>query len=306
MPIQVNDINVIDDSRNFSAAGIVTVGSGNSATIIDGTTGITSVGIGITFNGVAGNISIAGTITAAGFNIPTSIISFSPANGSSDVDDLGTIGITFDQAIGVGTTGRVYLRNGSAGGTTIQTFNIGDVVIANANTLNITPTSSLGYSVNVFPVIEEGFIKSTSGDFVGLNTTGADSYSFTTVSGPILGTSYEGGTIICQSGGVRWVVSPSYVSATWHNRGGAVSDAQSQSGCTGWFVPTLGQVGNPLYACRTYWDDCYANHWSDTDVPPGYAVSPDYAWAFQWQGGTTTLRLKSCTYCVRALRCVTY
>lgn len=305
MPVQINDINVIDDNRNVSAAGIVTVGTGNSATIIDGTTGITSVGIGITMEGISGNISIAGTLTAAGFNIPTSIISFSPANGSTDVDDLGTISITFDQAVGVGTIGNIYLRNGSAGGTTIQTFGISDVTISNANTLNITPTSSLGYSVDVYPVIEEGFIKSTSGDFVGLNTTGADSYSFTTVSGPVLGTSYEGGTIICQSGGVRWVVAPRYVSATWHNRNSAVSDAQSVSGCTGWFVPTLGQLGNPMFACRTYWDACGTCHWSDTDTCPGFAF-PDYAWALQWIGGTTTLRLKGETWCVRALRCVTY
>ena len=72
MAIQINDINVIDDDRNFSNVGILTVGTGSSLTDIDSDANLT-VGVGITFNGVAGNISIAGTITAAGLSLPLEI-----------------------------------------------------------------------------------------------------------------------------------------------------------------------------------------------------------------------------------------
>jgi len=72
MAIQVNDVSVIDDDRNFSSVGILTVGSGSSVISIDSDANLTT-GVGITFNGVAGNISIAGTITAAGLSLPLSI-----------------------------------------------------------------------------------------------------------------------------------------------------------------------------------------------------------------------------------------
>lgn len=72
MAIQINDTVVIDDDRNFSNVGILTVGSGSSITNIDSSANFT-VGTGITFNGVVGNISIAGTITAAGLSLPLGI-----------------------------------------------------------------------------------------------------------------------------------------------------------------------------------------------------------------------------------------
>jgi len=302
MSVQVNGINVIDDDRNFSAAGIVTVGTGNSATIIDGTTGITSVGIGITMEGVPGNISIAGTLTAAGFNIPASIVSFSPANGATNVAFSTSIVITFDQVVGTGTTGYLYLREGSAGGTTIETFGVNDVTFTNGTNLNITPSGNFGFSTDVYTVIEEGFIKSTSGDFVGLNTTGADSYSFETED--FLGSFYEGGYGICEASSVRWIVAPSSseVSRCWYCRNDAVTTAQSVSGCTGWFVPTCGQLQNPGYTCRTYWDSysctCY---WSDTEA--GFSF---IGWLVNFCNGSATYGCKTISFCARAFRCVSY
>lgn len=71
-PIQINDINVIDDDRNFSNVGILTVGAGSSVTNIDSDANFT-IGVGITFDGLVGNISIAGTITAAGLSVPLSL-----------------------------------------------------------------------------------------------------------------------------------------------------------------------------------------------------------------------------------------
>lgn len=72
MPIQINNINVIDDDKNFSNVGILTVGAGSSLTNIS-SDGNFIVGVGITFNGLDGNISLAGTITAAGLSIPLSL-----------------------------------------------------------------------------------------------------------------------------------------------------------------------------------------------------------------------------------------
>lgn len=312
MSIQINDINVIDDDRNFSAAGIVTVGTGNSATIIDGTTGITSVGIGITIEGVTGNISIAGTLTAAGFNIPANIVSFSPANGATDVSLSSSITLTFNQAVGVATTGTILLKQGSTDGTTLQTLGVSNIQSI-PNGIIVNTDSLLPFSTTIVPIIPSGFIKSTSGDFVGLNTTGADSYSFTT-AGPSLGQAYEGGYLICQAGGTRWVVSPSSaeVSRNWYDRANANTTAQAVSGCSGWFVPSCGQLQNPGYQCRTYWDAyTSARYWSNT--PDGGIF---YAFSVDMTNNSTTFygppsnpnlnNLRSNTKCVRSFRCVAY
>lgn len=296
MSVQVNGINVIDDDRNFSAAGIVTVGTGNSATIIDGTTGITSVGIGITMEGVPGNISIAGTLTAAGFNIPASIVSFSPANGATNVNFVSPIVIIFDQSIGVGTEGYIYLREGSAGGTTIETFGVNDVTITNSKTLTISK-SPAGFGTDIYVVMEKGFIQSTSGNFVGLNTTGADSYSFQ-VEDP-LGTFYEGGYLICQASTVQWIVAPSsaQVSRTWYDRNDAITVAQQVSGCTGWFIPSISQRQNPGYVCRAYWDS-YSGGWTNQSERGGDS--------YQVNNNSVSIAPNQFPKNVRAFRTVTY
>jgi len=300
MSIQINGINAIDNDRNFSAAGIVTVGTGNSATIIDGTTGITSVGIGITMEGVPGNISIAGTITAAGFNIPASIVSFSPANGATNVALTTSIVLTFDQVVSIGNTGYVYLRKGSAGGTTIETFGVDDVTMT-PTTLTITQTSVSGYGTDIYTVMEEGFINSTSGDFVGLNTTGADSYIFTTET-LFLGDEHEGGYLICCSASTFWIVAPSasQVTRTWYARNNATTTAQQVSGCTGWFVPTSAQLQNPGATCITYWDSYSSLYWSSSQD------RQESGWRTSMPSGSTSGEHKTVNRPVRAFRCVSY
>jgi hypothetical protein len=71
MAIKVSNTTVIDDSRNFSNIGIMTVGVGSSIVNIIPNSNFT-IGTGITFNGTSSikNISIAGTFTAAGLSIP--------------------------------------------------------------------------------------------------------------------------------------------------------------------------------------------------------------------------------------------
>lgn len=301
MPIQINDVNVIDDGRNFYAAGIATVGSGSSATVIDGNTGIVNVGAGITMEGIPGNISIAGTINAAGFNVPVNVVSFNPTNGSTNIlTTISGIDITFNQAVGIATTGTILLKSGSSGGTTIRTLGVSDIQPI-PNGIRIKSLSILPYSTSIFPVIPNGFIKSTSGDYVGLNTTGASSYSFTTKS-VSLGDPYEGGYLICQSGGIRWVVSP-YSTTTfgiWANRSSAITCAQSVTGCTGWFVPSISQLQNPGYLCRIHWDTYAGAHWSNTDA------GGNEAYCLNMSNGNAATVPKENNYASRTFRCVTY
>jgi len=118
-----------------------------------------------------------------------------------------------------------------------------------------------------------------------------------------VGSSFGGGRAICISGGTVWVVAPNTteVSRTWYCRNDANTTAQQVSGCTGWFVPTIGQLQNPGYVCRTYWDSYRStNYWSSTEN-----ISTN-AWYVTFSNGFTSFSGKTGACCVRAFRCVTY
>lgn len=311
MAIKISGTTVIDDNRNISSVGIATVGSGSSTTTINGNTGIVNVGTGVTINGITGNISIAGTISALGFNIPASITSFNPSIGATNIAvTLTSITLNFDQAVGVATTGNIFIRQGSAGGTGIQTIGVGNI-LSTTNGIIIRLNSTLPFSTSIVPVIPNGFIKTTSGNFIGLNTTGANSYSFITKNiGP--GDPFGGGFIMCQASGTRWIVSPysAEVSRNWFARNDASTRAQQVSGCTGWFVPTVARLQNPGYCCRAFWDSySSASYWScECFVTPHHdssscGVSFVTGGAF---GGYGAHPQRSNVRCVRAFRCVTY
>lgn len=72
MAIKVSGTTVIDDGRNFSNVGIMTVGSGSSAVVLESDSQF-MVGAGVTFDGNTGDIIISGTFTAAGLSIPLSL-----------------------------------------------------------------------------------------------------------------------------------------------------------------------------------------------------------------------------------------
>ena len=119
-----------------------------------------------------------------------------------------------------------------------------------------------------------------------------------------LGSSFGGGFLICKPGSSpAWVVSPvsAEVGRTWYNRNDANTSAQQISGCTGWFVPTLSQLQNPGYACRSFWDTYFGTrYWSNTDYNATRTCTLDFG------AGSTSLLRKNGVYCVRAFRCVTY
>lgn len=302
MAIKVNNVTAIDDSRNVSAAGIATVGSGNSTITINGLTGIMSVGTGITMQGIPGNISIAGTLTAAGVNIPISVTSFNPISGATGVALSSNIVITFNQKILVGT-GNITLRTGSSGGTVIQTISAASASISGA-VLTIDPSSNFNFSQNVFVVIDAGVFKNS---FDNTNKL-IDTYDFTALA-LNLGDSYEGGFLICKASPVRWVVSPSSaeVTRTWYVRSDANTSAQSVSGCTGWFVPSIEQMQNPGFTCKTYWPSPAptGNYWSDTNC--GYFYTIGRAWRISMDNGVAyCIAGKTNLLKVRSFRCVSY
>jgi hypothetical protein len=122
----------------------------------------------------------------------------------------------------------------------------------------------------------------------------------------VLGASFGGGFVICNAGGVRWIVSPysTEVSRTWTSRTDANTTAQSASGCTGWFIPTISQLQNPGYLCRSFWgpSPCFSSafYWSSTEANATNACHVYFSSGNSYSG------LKTSVLCVRAFRCVTY
>ena len=119
-----------------------------------------------------------------------------------------------------------------------------------------------------------------------------------------LGSAYQCGRVICKNGGIAWIVAPSCseVSRTWHLRNDAVTTALAcTAGATGWFVPTISQLQNPGYTCRTFWDSFSSTfYWSSTET-----TATDACLVF-FNNGNSFISSKTSVYCVRAFRCVTY
>jgi hypothetical protein len=251
------------------------------------------------------NVGIA---TFTGLNVPPVPITFSPAIGATNVEFASNIIITFDQPITKGT-GNITLRSGSAGGTAFSTIGVSSSsVTINGGEVTIDPPSNIGLGVTTFVVVD-------AGAFSGITTTSVNAlintYSFTTIATiPLnLGDSYEGGFLICRASPLRWVVSPrsAEVSRSWNSIGDANTRAQAVSGCTGWFVPTISQLQNPGYLCRSFWgpSPCYSScYWSSTQINGHKAGAMNFNTGFVY--GPLSINFKFTTNCVRAFRCVTY
>ena len=226
--------------------------------------------------------------------------SINPANAATNIGVSTNITLTFNVPPERGT-GTITLRSGSTSGSVIETFNVStsSSITVSGNDFIINPTSNLGFSTSIHTIIPSTAIV----DYVGLNTAGADTHSFTTVA-LNLGDSYEGGFLICKASPLRWVVSPrsAEVSRTWYLREDANTRAQQVSGCTGWFVPTVSQLQNPGFVCISFWDSySSAFNWSSTDNG-----SPTSACYVNFGSGFACSGVKPSVTCVRAFRCVTY
>jgi len=226
--------------------------------------------------------------------------SINPANGATNVGIDTNITLSFTGSAPVRGTGTITLRSGSTSGSVIETFDAassGQISIS-GNDWILDPTSNLGFATSIHTIIPSTAIVG----YVGLNTTGADTHSFTTDLP--LGSSFEGGFLICKAAPLRWVVSPrsAEVSRTWYLREDANTRAQQVSGCTGWFVPTVLQLQNPGFVCISFWDSySSAFNWSSTDNG-----SPTSACYVNFGSGFACSGVKPSVTCVRAFRCVTY
>jgi len=110
----------------------------------------------------------------------------------------------------------------------------------------------------------------------------------------------KGFFICCGPATNKWFVAPSCteVSRCWYTRGDAVTVANSCMGSCGWIVPTIGQLQNPGYSCRTYWDSyAAANYWSDTEI------QATAAWTGDLTNDNNNGNNKNSVCRVRAFRC---
>jgi hypothetical protein len=290
----------IVESYDVASSGRLTF-STNTLTI-DPTS---NLGVGATHFVVVPNNAVAGYVGINTYSftaINVAVLSITPANAATNISVSTNITLTFNSTPTRGT-GTIELRSGSTSGSVIESFDAassGRISISGSNYI-IDPTSNFGLGESIHTIIPSTAI----GGYVGLNTTGADTHSFTIVA-PNVGDSYQGGFLICKASPLRWVVSPysAEVSRTWHLRNDANTRAQQVSGCTGWFVPTRPQLQNPGYLCRSFWGPapCYSSpyYWSSTEHTAGGACGVNFT------NGVANTTNKSFSNCVRAFRCVTY
>lgn len=298
MAISIGGTVVIDDSRNIVNVNDIRVGL-------------------VTITGSTGNIQTPGTITGAGYSVSGVGFTVFPGAGTSVTPvEIASIILSFPTSV-IRGTGTVTLRTVSAGGTAFKTYNAAtapEITVLN-NTWAVSVASTTYNSAITAPVLPPGkqiflVIPSTAiNGFVGLNTTGASSYSFNTKDVANLGDPSGGGFVICKSGGTQWIVSPysAEVSRSWYNRSDANTRAQQVSGCTAWYVPfgsfTALELYNPGWICRQFWD-AYSNsiYWSNTEFNANRAGNI----CFQFNGWGSPHVTKSAICCVRAFRCVSY
>ena len=236
---------------------------------------------------------------------PITTSSFSPSDGATSVAVDSNIVITFSENISKGS-GNITLRAGSASGTVRQTIDVtSGAVTVSTTQATINPPSDLQYEEDTYVVVDAGCFRNSDGDVASGNAI-INTYNFTTASSwPTLGAAGEGGFLMCMSGGNLWIVAPdgTQVQRNWYSRSDAVTTANANAACGDWFVPSVSQLQNPGYACRTYWDSVGpGRYWSNTQHRGNAAWSVDVS-----DDGAASYFLKTHASCkVRAFRCVSY
>ena len=233
---------------------------------------------------------------------PITTSSFSPSDGATGQSVSTNIVITFSENITKGS-GNITLRASSASGTVRQTIDVTSGAVSVSGTqATINPPSDLQYLEDTYVVVDAGCFRNADGDVASGNAI-INTYNFTTESDvPPLGSSHEGGLLICCSSGNLWIVAPvsTEVRRSWYSRSDTLHYTQSY-GCPGWFVPARNQLLNPGYTCNTHWDS-YKNstYWTDTEQNSGVAYLVNMC-----HGGNFG-SLKNAIDYVRAFRCVSY
>ncbi len=234
---------------------------------------------------------------------PITTSSFSPSDGATGQTVSTNIVITFSENITKGS-GNITLRASSASGTVRQTIDVTSGAVSVSGTqATINPPSDLQYEEDTYVVIDSGCFRNSDGDVASGNAI-INTYNFTTESAvPPLGSSYEGGYLICAASSNLWIVSGINAErgGNWYQRNNAVATANAQVACGDWFVPTISQLMNPGNACKAYWDDYtgYA-YWSNTER------HGTEAWRVSMHADCCNSSPKSINLCIRAFRCVSY
>ena len=242
---------------------------------------------------------------------PITTSSFSPTDGATDQSVSTNIVITFSENITKGS-GNITLRAGNPStGTIRQTIDVTSGAVSVSGTqATINPPSDLEYEEDTYVVVDAGCFRNSDGDVASGNAI-INTYNFTTEADftiPPLGqcNSDTGGYLICCSGGNLWIISQSSteVRRSWHNRNDAVTTANATNACGDWFIPSISQLQNPGYACRSKWDSYAGPHayWSNTQHNTNFAVVK----RFSSSNSQNYYHKPDTAPYIRAFRCVSY
>lgn len=232
-------------------------------------------------------------------SIPFTLSSVTPTNGATGIAITTNITLAFNNPPTRGT-GTITLRSGSASGSILESFdaNSSGRISISVNDWILDPTSSLPYNTAIFLVLPNTAING----FAGLNVVGGTTHSFTSRAlAP--GDASDGGFIICQSAGTRWIIAPSSTEQclTWYARSGNPGYAQGITGCTGWFLPSLSQMQNPGALCAQFWDAyTTGTYWSNTVINGNSGCSTNIP------GGGASMGFGHTQYRTRSMRTVSY
>ena len=129
----------------------------------------------------------AGIVTATSVDVAPSVISFSPADGASDVSLTSNIVISFNANVEK-SSGNITLREGSASGTVIETIAVssGSVTLSAAQ-VTINP-SDFPTGKDIYVVIDEGAFVQSNTELGGTSPL-LNTYNFST--GPITASSFS-------------------------------------------------------------------------------------------------------------------
>jgi uncharacterized delta-60 repeat protein len=124
-----------------------------------------------------------GTLDTGGDTTPPTVVTFSPADGATEVAVGQNIVATFSEAIQMGA-GTIAIHSGSAVGPVVESYNVATStnLAISENTLTINPTANLEGSTHYYVTLDAGSIN----DFAGNGVVGS-TYNFTT-DGPIVET----------------------------------------------------------------------------------------------------------------------
>ena len=234
---------------------------------------------------------------------PITTSSFSPSDGATNVAIDSNIVITFSENITKGS-GNITLRASSASGTVRQTIDVTSGAVSVSGTqATINPASDLEYLEDTYVVVDAGCFLNSDSDADSANAV-INTYNFT-VESDVLGSSQYGGVVICAASNVYWVIAPSSteVQRNWYDRCQGITAANSSVSCGDWFIPSLPQLANPGWECRTYWDSTSDYYWSNCQHPAPWTRRIDMT---AGSGSCQSSHYYSAIQNVRVFRCVSY